>query len=286
VDSFDRQQWRIESRSVEHYNNSLPKTMEVGTRPCGLDWLFGVLYVASQEKSGVAPRCSVVIPLTLLFNTGTPTKVLVTDTPTKSVRGFATPFQQAPVTGSKEAGSYARKCFRYCAEMLHKYSEQNGYGQGGEGPLVCTVTYADGEREHFTMERFAALYRTDPWRMQIKMVQGYVPCEGVQTGVYLRRSRVQSLIGDGGSEAAHQLTRSLATFADQVYALSAEKAFAAEVAQVRRLAEEHDEMNRGRRQADEVRASHTRLLAAEQRLRERPPKGTVHVSEMEGMTLL
>ena len=257
--------------------------MEEGTRPCGLDWLFGVLYVASQEKSGVAPRCSVVIPLTLLFNAGTPTKFLITDTPTKSVRGFATPFQLAPPTGSKEAGSFARNSFRYCADMLHEYSAQNGYAAaqaGGDGPLVCTVTYADGEREHFTMERFAALYRTDPWRLQIKMVQGYVPCEGVQTGAYLRRSRVQSLIDDRGSEAAHQLTRSLATFADQIYALSAEKAFAAEVAAVRRLANEHHAVSRGRQRAGEVRASHDRMLATEQRLRERS-KDTVRVAAME-----
>ena len=204
-------------------------------RHCRKDWLFGVLYAASQDTT--APRCAIVIPLTLLFRDGLPDKVLVTDTAKKCVRGFLAPFSDAPSSSTtttpasvaKEAKALRRKCTRYCVDMLHEYSEQSGFAsvQHSVEPLACSVTYADGEREDLSLAHFERLSLNDTWCKQLILVQGFVPYQSLEAGLYRRRSAVRSRIEENASDAADQLTRSLANFVDQIYATSAEKAYAA-----------------------------------------------------------
>ena len=252
-------------------------------RPCAKDWIFGVMYAASQEET--APQCSLVIPLTLLFNRGYPEKVIISETQKKYVRGFATPFQQTPPTGSKELKTLRKTCFRYCHEMLVEYGQQNGYTaiqQDVEEPILCTVTYADGEREDLSLGKFERLFRTDVWCKQLVMIQGYVPYHTLQTGSYLRRSRVRSLIDDHATEATHQLTRSLAGFVDHIYEISAEKTLTADKLAVNQLSAGYTNWNsnRGRQNIQAMYENHNKVLNAEMNLNEHD-KGSFRVSEME-----
>ena len=220
-------------------------------RPTAKDWIFGVIFAASQEET--APQCSLVIPLTLLFNRGYPEKVVISDTKKKSVRGFATPFQQSPPTGSKENKTLRKTCFRYCQEMLVEYGQQNGYTnvqQHIEEPILCTVTYTDGEREDLSLGKFERLFRTDVWCKQLVMIQGYVPYHTLQTGSYLRRSREKTLAAD--KLAINQLSAGYTNW----------------------------NSNRGRQNIQAIYENHNKVLNAEMNLNEHD-KGSFRVSEME-----
>ena len=257
--------------------------MEAGNRHARKDWLFGVLYAASQDSS--TPRCTVTIPLTLIFKDGLPDQVVISDTLKKNVRAFASPFAvtnttYVPLAASKEGKALRRKCFRYCQEMLQEYSLQNGFGaiQNTSEPLVCSITYSDGEREDLTIDHFERLYRNDSWCKQLILVQGFVPYCSLEAGTYQRRMRVRSRIEDHASEAADQLTRSLANWVDQVYAMSAEKAVAASSSSGSiNMSEGYMDWTQGRNGMDTLFSNQSRIQAAESKMAE-VQKQTLRVS--------
>ena len=249
--------------------------MEAGSRQCRKEWLFGVLYAACQDSS--TPRCTVTIPLTLIFKDGLPDQVVISDTLKKNVRAFASPFAATnttfvPLAASKEGKALRRKCFRYCQEMLQEYSLQNGFGaiQNTLEPLVCSITYADGEREDLTMDHFERLYRNDSWCKQLILVQGFVPYCSLEAGTYQRRIRVRSRIEDHASEAADQLTRSLASWVDQIYAMSAEKSYTAAASSSGSvsMSEGYVDWTQGRNSMDTLLANQNRIQAAESKMAE------------------
>ena len=255
---------------------------------CRKDWIFGVLYAASQDSS--APRCTIVVPLTLLFKDGLPEKVLITDTLKKCVRGFPTPFHNAsviatiPPPGTKEGKALRRKCLRYCKEMLQEYSEQNGFAAIQHGnsdePFVVSVTYMDGEREDLSLPHFERLYRNDGWCQQLILAQGFVPYRTLEVGTYMRRARVRSRIEAHASEAADQLTRSLAGFVDQVYAISTENAIAANAAANPGVSDSYMDWTQGKNAMETLMANQSTLLAAEKKMAEQR-KETMRLADMK-----
>jgi hypothetical protein len=263
-------------------------------RHCRKDWLYGVLYAASQDAT--APRCAIVIPLTLLFRDGLPDKVLVTDSAKKCVTGFSSPFADVlsasasaatPVSVAKEAKALRRKCTRYCVDMLREYSEQNGFAavQHSVEPLVCSVTYVDGEREDLSLAHFDRLSRNDTWCQQLILVQGFVPYQSLEAGLYRRRSAVRSRIEENASEAADQLTRSLANFVDQVYATRAEKVYNARAggeaaAAAAAAADTYMDWSQGPAGMDAMYVSRTHSLRAADDKRAAIAKETTRVKEM------
>ena len=221
------------------------------------------------------------IPLTLIFKDGLPDQVVISDTLKKNVRAFASPFAAntttyVPLAASKEGKALRRKCFRYCQEMLQEYSLQNGFGaiQNTAEPLVCSITYSDGEREDLTIDHFERLYRNDSWCKQLILVQGFVPYCSLEAGTYQRRVRVRSRIEDHASEAADQLTRSLASWVDQVYALSAEKSYAAATTTVAsssgsvNMSEGYMDWTQGRSSMDTLFSNQSRIQEAESKMAE------------------
>ena len=71
--------------------------------------------------------------------------------------------------------------------MLMEYQQDNKYTEcqpDHSDPFLCTVTYVDGEQEDLTAQRLDLLMHNDNWRMQILLLQGYVPKVSRQFGNY------------------------------------------------------------------------------------------------------
>lgn len=156
----------------------------------GKDWIFNAIWAACGETN--APKCTINIPVTIIFRLGQPFKCLGTDKSTGNVKRLSL----EDVGMERNSDDYgfrgeANKLLRACRQLIINYSRDNDYAmfQGDvEEPLVCTVscnegrgnkglvissftflqvTYSDGEREDMSCRTFDILMRNDNWRMQV-----------------------------------------------------------------------------------------------------------------------
>lgn len=75
---------------------------------------------------------------------------------------------------------------RLCRKMLIEYSVQNLYAkfqleQKVEHPLIVNACYTDGQAENLTLEQLDNLLVKNAWRLQVSILQGYVPAGNVIT---------------------------------------------------------------------------------------------------------
>lgn len=82
------------------------------------------------------------------------------------------------------------------------------------------VSYTDGEFEELTLSALDSLTRSDTWRLQVLVIQGYVPPTSSQDGHYTDKAKVRSKLLTQGAEATNQLTRALALYAERAYTSS------------------------------------------------------------------
>jgi hypothetical protein len=67
------------------------------------------------------------------------------------------------------------------------------------------------------LDKFDILMRNESWRYQVLLVQGYIPSRSTQKGKYSTENKVRSMLESQGAEAADQLTKSLARYAEKAY---------------------------------------------------------------------
>jgi hypothetical protein len=119
-----------------------------------------------------------------MFREGEPTKALSMD----RLKQFITRVSPEEPSLYENARSDAQnRGVKQYRNMLMEYQRENKYAecQSSQGePFLCTVTYVDGEQEDLTAQRLDLLMHNDNWRMQILLLQGYVPAVSRQTGNY------------------------------------------------------------------------------------------------------
>lgn len=192
----------------------------------GKDWLFNALWAPGSDPT--APKCTVRIPLTILFHQGQPFKGLETNDSTGYVQRIN--FEEAglelerSVSEVRLAGD-GNRMMRIMRKLLKDYAEKNKYytSQKIEEPYICSVTYTDGEREDVNLRTFDILLRNEPWRMQVLIMQGYVPTISKANGRYSDDGvkKVRSLLESDGAAAADKLTKALSKYAEKIYATTA-----------------------------------------------------------------
>lgn len=170
-------------------------------------------------------RCPITIPLTFIFREGQPVKALATDPSTRvvdrvSMEGYT--FEREAGDGNDLRGEHNRY-LRILRKMLFEYSRENEYDkvqESGEKMMLCTVYYADGEKEHIDVYTFDILIRNDSWRQQVLIVQGFVPAISVQQGTFYDKPKVRSLLESERAVAADKYTAAMSKFVEKAYTFS------------------------------------------------------------------
>jgi hypothetical protein len=166
----------------------------------GRDWLYNTLWDAVGEARGsvreMAVRCSVNIPVTLLFKDGEPHKALSMDSSDRFIQRVSLQDKDASELEIRdpEQADYAntinpeRQVKRYRTLLLDYQSRfrYDRYQTQNAEPFICTATYIDGEREHLTLQKLDILMNNDVWRNQLIMLQGYVPAIKSISGIFER----------------------------------------------------------------------------------------------------
>lgn len=84
--------------------------------------------------------------------------------------------------------------------------------------FICTVLYADEEKEDLQLTALDVLLGNAIWRKQVAVVQGYVPSTvPIVRGQYSTIKTVRSMLGAESEETANQLTLVLAKFTELAY---------------------------------------------------------------------
>ena len=58
------------------------------------------------------------------------------------------------------------------------------------GTYLLQVSYTDGEFEELTLHALDSLVRSEAWRLQVLVVQGFVPSVSKQDGHYNDKAKV------------------------------------------------------------------------------------------------
>lgn len=168
----------------------------------GKDWVFNALWAAcgayhqsiGSTSTEIMSNCSLDIPFTCLFQEGTPTKALMTDSVTGKLKRVQIDRMDASGThvpkGMKGAVLRPLQGLRKC---LIDYSLMSGYDRAQQGVgeiMVATIIYADDEIEHLPLHTLDLLMRNETWRLQVLIVQGFVPTLSMQTGMYSKEPQV------------------------------------------------------------------------------------------------
>jgi hypothetical protein len=167
----------------------------------GKDWVFQALWASCSSGEDVSMHsCLLNIPVTVLFKDGQPTKVLTTDVLSGRLRRiYLDKIIIDRVKERKQRGTAANtqsQSLRAMLSVLLDYSISNHYDrmqddyENKEEPLVAKVTYADDQVETLNSKTLEILLRNEAWRMQIVMIQGYVPTISVQSGIYSQKPQV------------------------------------------------------------------------------------------------
>jgi hypothetical protein len=102
--------------------------------------------------------------------------------------------------GEKGLQGESLRSLRVLRKLLLKYSEDYEYDydksdltSSGETKL-CHVHYLDGEIEDLTLASFDRLIRSETWRLQVLLLQGYVPSISQQEGFYSDKPKVSPFL--------------------------------------------------------------------------------------------
>ena len=202
---------------VEDYSNS--------TNIRGKDWIFNCLWAAAGDPK--VAKCSISIPVTFIFRNGQPLKALCTDPLSRTV----TRLNLENTVYERELGENillgeSNKYLRVFRKILLEYSKQNKFdifqSKPNEDTKICTVFYTDGEQEDIDIKTFDTLIRNESWRLQLLIVQGFIPPLSVQKGYYYDRSRVRSLIQSDAAVASDKFTKALSVFVEKAYTFSSD----------------------------------------------------------------
>ena len=177
---------------------SLAAPEDTSTR--GKEFLFNALWAAVGETEFKSVpvyrhkpvRCSVQIPLTFMFREGEPAKALSMDRSKQFITRVSPEEPSLYENARSDAQNRGVKQYR---NMLVEYQRENKYDDcqsSQDEPYLCTVTYVDGEQEDLTAQRLDLLMHNDNWRMQILLLQGYVPVVSRLSGNYEMATNVSN----------------------------------------------------------------------------------------------
>lgn len=148
-------------------------------------------------------RCSVNIPITFIFRDGSPIKCLTTNPESGLVEriNLNSPEYLERQRGEKGLQGESMKLFRVLRKLLLQFSLDHDYGDhqplhdtGQNTDLkLCHVCYTDGEVEDLTIHAFDRLIRSETWRLQVLLVQGYVPTLSQHDGFYSDKPKAMPL---------------------------------------------------------------------------------------------
>jgi hypothetical protein len=169
------------------------------------DWVFHALWAACGP--GVMLKCSVIIPVTVLFKNGAPYKGM--DYFGSNLRRISLDEHYDNVRdGRRIISGSSSALLRVCRSLLLNFAKEYGYVSGNDGysddfngnvedgidesTTICSVVYVDGEREDITLRQYDVLIRNESWRKQILFVQGFVPATSKQSGFFGNKKKVGS----------------------------------------------------------------------------------------------
>jgi hypothetical protein len=146
-------------------------------------------------------RCGVNIPITFIFRDGSPIKSLTTNPESGLVERIDLNSAEhlERQRGEKGLQGESMKLLRVLRKLLLQFSEERDYGDhqpshqdtGQHKDLkLCHVCYTDGEVEDLTLSAFDRLIRSETWRLQVLLVQGYVPVLSQHDGFYSDKLKV------------------------------------------------------------------------------------------------
>lgn len=109
----------------------------------GKDWIFNAFWAACGESN--APRCSVSIPVTIMFNNGSPFKALSNDHGSGTVRRidlYNVPTERNG--GERGFRGESFRTIRALRQLLLEYAAANGYDQyqadTSQEIILCNVS--------------------------------------------------------------------------------------------------------------------------------------------------
>lgn len=97
--------------------------------------------------------------------------------------------------GERGLQGESMKSLRAMRKLLIQYADENEYGQNNDAKnendiKICRVYYTDGEVEDLTLQAFDRLIRSDTWRLQVLLLQGFVPFLSEMEGYYSDKPKV------------------------------------------------------------------------------------------------
>eukprot|EP01040_Poterioochromonas_malhamensis_P013046 gene13046-14311_t len=187
----------------------------------GKDWIFNALWGACGPGVYGSASCVLNIPITFLFKDGLPVKVLTTDPSTgKLQRIYLDQIQLSRFDFSEGFRGPAMHSLRGVLKLLEDYQLQNQYNAHQDdpnNPYLAKVIYIDDETENLTRDVLTKMLRMENWRMQVLLIQGFVPISSVQSGFYSQKPQVRSKLDTSMTETADGFAKSIAKYVERAY---------------------------------------------------------------------
>jgi len=162
------------------------------------------------------------MPCVFLFRNGGPIRCLGTDAKSKCVVRvpfFDIVYEREVGHGKELAGTSSNRAVEAMRQKLMEYSQERGYDKHQayeEKKKVCTVFYMDGNQEELDLWTLDILLQNDVWRLQILLLQGYVPSTRTLKAHY-STSIEEATKTEAMKTKATKLTKILATYAERAY---------------------------------------------------------------------
>ena len=191
------------------------------------DFVFNALWAAVGETEFTSVqgyrhkpvRCEVKVPLTFVFKDGEPWRAVSMDRANQVI--VRVPLEEPSLYDDARSDAVNRGMKQY-RNMLMEYQRANRYGEcqaNPADPLLCTVTFVDGEQEDMTLPRLDLLMHNDGWRNQVLLIQGYVPAVDRKVGNYeLMRNKQEEDEAAAKRTAADKIARTVAQVVEKAYA--------------------------------------------------------------------
>eukprot|EP01038_Epipyxis_sp_PR26KG_P004789 gene4789-6716_t len=192
------------------------KSMASATAIRNKDWIFNALWASCEDEA--TSKCSINIPVTVIFQNGQPSKAISTNRRTNYLkRDILESIAMERSLHEKGLRGESFKLLRATRSLLLAFQQENQYDQI-EDCSFCKVFYTDNQVEDMNLHTFDVLIRNETWRLQVLMIQAFVPTLSILPGNYSIEPQVKSLLIGQDAEAANNYTRALAKFAEKAYA--------------------------------------------------------------------
>jgi hypothetical protein len=191
----------------------------------GKDWVFNALWASCADKT---LKFLLTIPVTFILRDGQPYRGITScnDTADSSAQSIIKRLSldavdERALGDSSSFRGHTNKGFRLIRQHLIDFQKKNGFDEGQanvEEPLFCHIFYSDGEEENISLRIFDVLLRNKSWRLQVLMLQGYVPAHSLKIGTFQMKSgSVRSLLESDEAGAGDTLAASIARYAEKAY---------------------------------------------------------------------